>query len=114
MADDDALEAGDDTALAKPQPHGCPADPTAETGRWISTIPAPRLPDGVRFLLGDSESRPAASKSKPRLPAAGAATPCASVTGRRPVLFYSDGTTSTAEIVLVNRRNTPCAFRSAV
>lgn len=92
IADDDALEAGDSTS----QPA---AEATEPEG---SGMLAEELPQGVRFMLGDSEATARSAEVEADLPAAGGAE--TDVTWSRPILFYSDGTTSTAEITLANEQ----------
>ena len=84
MAADDELEAGDDSEVVAPD---------VQTP-WDAEV----LPEGVRFLLGQTEE-------VAEQPLDASETAATSAEWSAPILFYSDGTTSNADIVLVNKRN---------
>jgi prepilin-type N-terminal cleavage/methylation domain-containing protein len=96
MADDDMLEAGDDSAPVRDF-----AEPESVDGDIPSD--ADSLPDGVRFLLGKTEYDARSQEIESDLDSAG--TSAAGIGWSAPILFYSDGTTSSAEVVLVNNRD---------
>ena len=90
MAADDQLEAGDDREVVTPE--------------IDSPWDAEKLPEGIRFLLGQTEE---GAEQRLDVAEAPAETGINSGAGwSPPILFYSDGTTSDADIVLVNKRNT--------
>jgi hypothetical protein len=60
------------------------------------------LPQGIRFLAGDSLETARSVDVEADLEAATSAS--RDVTWSSPILFYSDGTTSTAEIILANEQ----------
>jgi prepilin-type N-terminal cleavage/methylation domain-containing protein len=104
MADDDALEAGDDSALREAQPDA--ADLTAPDPELTFDDSSASLADGVRFFVGQTLADARSAQVEAEIAASEPATANASQSPwSPPVLFYSDGTTSPAEIVLVNRRN---------
>ena len=87
--------------------HHCDSDsdsdsPPKKEARGLP-LGAKQLPEGIRFFLGDAEqdarSEQVAADLQASPDAAGGGTWSA------PVLFYSDGTTSTAEVILINDRN---------
>ena len=88
IAEDDELEAGDDSEVAS----------SSADVPWG----AEELPDGVRFLLGETEGAALEEQVAADLDS----SPAAGDVGvwSAPILFYSDGTTSSAEIVLANER----------
>jgi prepilin-type N-terminal cleavage/methylation domain-containing protein len=98
-ADDDMLEAGDDSALQKPDSFTASnTDPTGSDS--VDPMFAEELPSGVRFLLGDSLETNRSAAVEANLETSTAENK--DVTWSAPILFYSDGTTSTAELVLAN------------
>jgi prepilin-type N-terminal cleavage/methylation domain-containing protein len=104
MAADDVLEAGDDSALRDAAPDA--GDLEAPEPEFAFDDSSPTLADGVRFVAAQvqADARGAQAEAEAEL----SETPSESLpqaTMSPPVLFYSDGTTSPAEIVLVNRRN---------
>jgi prepilin-type N-terminal cleavage/methylation domain-containing protein len=102
IAEDDVLEAGDDAALKKPDSFSdATRDPAETNSSSTSAMFAEELPDGVRFLIGQSEETARSAEVAADIEAAGTATD--EVTWSAPILFYSDGTTSTAEIILANK-----------
>ena len=95
MAEDDGLEAGDDSALTEDSA----ATATAANVPWE----AEELPAGVNFLLGSSEVAAREDQIAEELESAPSSG--GSLGWSPPVLFYSDGTTSSADVVLANRHN---------
>ena len=88
MAADDELEAGDDSEIAQAAA-GTPWD-------------AESLPDGVQFLLGQNADEATGQQIEADLATHSNATDAG--VWSAPVLFYSDGTTSSADVVLANDR----------
>ena len=89
MAQDDLLEAGDDTAVASPAAGEVPWDAEA-------------LPDGVTFAYGQAEAQ--ALEEQIATDVAATTNSATGIGWSPPVLFYSDGTTSSADVVLMNDR----------
>jgi type II secretory pathway pseudopilin PulG len=101
VAEDDQLEAGDDTALmASDSATLDNRDPTSPT----SSLPmfGEELPQGVTFLIGESLDTARSTEVEAALDESSSAS--RDVTWSKPILFYSDGTTSTAEVILANER----------
>lgn len=92
-ADDEMLEAGDDDALR-------PA--ASQTAMAADASMLSELPQGVRFLIGESLETARSAEVEADLAAASSAS--RDVVWSRPILFYSDGTTSTAEVLLANEQ----------
>ncbi len=93
IAADDAVESGDDSALAKS------GDESQQAGaNYDLQLSDKSLPEGITFFLGETKSDARGSRVEAEL---------ANAAGEQmspPVLFYSDGTASTAQVVLVNER----------
>lgn len=70
---------------------------TAET-RHLLGVAGQRLPDGVQFFLGETQTDARLAQS-----AAGTAAPAAE-NAVSPIVFYPDGSTSDARLVLTNER----------
>lgn len=93
IADDDAVESGDNSALASggdaPQPAG---------GNSDLEFSDKSLPEGITFFLGETKGDARGARVEAEL---------ANESGAQispPVLFYSDGTSSTAQVILINER----------
>lgn len=100
VADDDLLEAGDDAALQKPDGFTTSNTDPADSQN-IDPMFAEELPSGIRFVLGESVETSRSAAVEADLEANKDSDK--EVTWSTPILFYSDGTTSTAEIVLANK-----------
>ena len=92
-ADDTAVEAGDDSALAM----GTSSQPNATLFDDLTQ----ELPDGVRFFFGDTEQDVRSTAVVSQLDEA----VDREIAWSPPILFYSDGTCSTAEVTLTNDKN---------
>lgn len=98
LPDDDLLEAGDESALD----FGNSANESTQSLRRSDTTDdATTLPEGVRFFLGQTAENNRDARVSQRLE-----EPTSRSDGvwSLPILFYSDGTTSTAEVTLANER----------
>jgi Tfp pilus assembly protein FimT len=93
IADDDAVEAGDNSALARTGDA-----PLQVGGSNDLKLSDKTLPEGITFFLGETkaDSRGARVEADLAGDAGGQVSP--------PVLFYSDGTASTAQVILLNER----------
>ena len=90
IGDDDALESPTGDANAAPPP----AAPGAASTREKS------LPEGIKFAQGDSLAESRSQRIEQELAGAGAG----GVTWSRPILFFRDGSTSDAFIIVGNDR----------
>jgi len=96
MAEDDALEASRQNPSA--------GDESLAVGEDANFAwNAEQLPDGVRFFLGETEANARGRRVEAELESAPASAEGGGWSA--PVLFYSDGTTSSAEVILVNDSN---------
>ena len=95
MAEDDLLEADEANVAAE-------ENPQVEEGEEDLDIPfnAEKLPDGVRFLIAEIEQDGRSLEIEADLQNSSVAT--GEVRWSPPILFYSDGTTSNAEVLLIN------------
>jgi len=92
----DATEASQDALTLDSQPLRMGQE-TAEK-RHLLGVAGQRLPDGVQFFLGETQT-----DSRLDQAAAGAAVPTAD-NAVPPIVFYPDGSTSDARLVLTNER----------